>query len=155
MGIFLGSPAAERPSALPLDKGSAMLNSGTILIADGSTYAALDLSAAVEENDGHVAGPVGTLAEASAILDRREIAGAIVDCELADASALVLRLAEEGVPVVAQTSTPLPPALDALDGRLAVLMRPVDSRTVIDILAGEIGRAKMRPRLGVAPNLVP
>lgn len=130
-----------------------MFNSGTILIADGSTYAALDLSAAVEENDGRVAGPVGNLAEASAILDSHEVAGAIVDCELADASALVLRLAETGVPVVVQTSTTLPPALEDLDGRLPVLMRPVDSRTVVDILAGEISRAKMRPRLKPAANV--
>ena len=67
----------------------------------------------IEACQGRVAGPVDTLAEALAILDSGGVAGAIVDCELDDAAALVLRLAERGVPLVMLTSTPLPPALDA------------------------------------------
>ena len=50
-------------------------------------------------------------------------------------------LTETGVPLVVQTSVPLPPALDALYGQLSVLMRPVDSRVVLDALANEIGKA--------------
>ena len=40
-----------------------MLGSKTILIVDESGYAALDLSEAIEESDGCVAGPVATLSE--------------------------------------------------------------------------------------------
>ena len=116
-----------------------MLGSRTILIVDGSTYAALDLAAAVEDNDGCVAGPVATLSEALAILDSHDIAGAIVDCGLPEASALIVRLADSGVPLV-----PLPPALDQLDGRLSMLMRPADPRTIIDKLVGQIGKAALR-----------
>ena len=101
-----------------------MFGSKTILIADGSIYAALDLSQAVEASEGCVAGPVETLSEALTILDSRHLAGAIVDCELPDATALVMWLTETGVPLVVQTSVPLPPALDALYGQLSVLMRP-------------------------------
>ena len=119
-----------------------MLRSKTILIADGSTYAALDLAAAIEANEGRVAGPVQTLAEALAIIGSRSVAGAIVDCELADAAALVLRLAEKGVPVIAQTSVPLPPELQQLDDQLPVVMRPVDPDQVVAILAGEIGEVE-------------
>lgn len=139
-----------RDSALPLGLGVAMLGSRTILIADGSTYAALDLSAAIEEFEGCVAGPVATLPEAFAILDSADVAGAIVDCDLPDASALILRLAATAVPLVVQTSIPLPSALEQLDGRLSVVMRPVDPRTVIDALLGEI-RKRAQPddhRLG-------
>lgn len=121
-----------------------MFDSKTILIADGSTYAALDLTEAVEDGEGCVAGPVASLAEALTILDEGDVAGAIVDCGLDDASALILRLAEAHVPMVVQTSIPLPEALDTLDGRLSVLMRPVDARTVIDSLAHEIGKAEQR-----------
>jgi len=121
-----------------------MFGSKTILIADGSTYAALDLSAAVEESEGYVAGPVDTLYEAMTILESGGVCGAIVDCELPDAPALIMRLAETGVPVVVQTSMPLPPALEALDGRLSVVMRPIDAQTVIDTLADEIGKAELR-----------
>jgi hypothetical protein len=120
-----------------------MLGSRTILIVDGSTYAAVDLAAAVEDNDGCVAGPVATLSEALAILDSHDIAGAIVDCGLPEASALIVRLADSGVPLVVQTSIPLPPALDRLDGRLSMLMRPADPRTIIDKLVGQIGKAAL------------
>ena len=115
-----------------------MFGSKTILIADGSTYAALDLALAVEANGGRVAGPVQTLAEALAIIGSRSIAGAVVDCELADAATLVLRLVDSNVPLVAQTSIPLPETLQALDGRLPVLMRPVDPNMIVAVLASEI-----------------
>ena len=132
-----------------------MFGSKTILIADGSTYAALDLAAAVEASDGLVAGPVQTLAEALAIIESRTIAGAIVDCELADAAALVLRLAEAGVPVIAQTSVPLPPVLQELDGRLPVVMRPVDPDRVIALLAREIDGSKGDAVIEEQPSIQP
>ena len=118
-----------------------MFGSKTILIADGSTYAALDLSEAVEDSQGCVAGPVDTLSEAMTILDSGNVAGAIVDCELPNAAALIMRLTESGVPLVVQTSIPLPQALECMDDRLHVLMRPIDARTVIDALELEIGKA--------------
>ena len=49
-------------------------------------------------------------------------------------------LTETGVPLVVQTSVPLPAALDALYGQIAVLMRPVEPRIVLDALASEIGK---------------
>jgi hypothetical protein len=130
-----------------------MLSSRTILIADGSIYAALDLSAAIEDCNGTVAGPVGTLPEALAILDSRDVAGAVIDCEIADATGLILRLAGEGVPLVLQTSMPLHPALERLDGPLSVLMRPVDARTVVINLANEIQKASSNNhKLSPDPN---
>ena len=129
-----------------------MFGSRTILIADGSTYAALDLAAAVEANGGRVAGPVQTLAEAGAILGSSRIAGAIVDCELDDATELVLRLAEAGVPVIAQTSIPLPASLQELDGRLPVMMRPIDAGKVIATLAHEIDESDMRNEMCLVPG---
>jgi hypothetical protein len=124
-----------------------LLDSKTILIADNSIYAALDLSQAIEDFDGCVAGPVDSLTEALAIVDSGTIAGAVVDCELPDAAALVLRLTERGVPLVVQTSIPLPPELERLDGRLSVLMRPIDARTVIASLVEEFAKPP-RPQLG-------
>ena len=124
----------------------------TILIADGSTYAALDLAAAVEANGGRVAGPVQTLAEAAAILGSNRIAGAIVDCELTDATALVLRLAEAGVPVIAQTSIPLPAALQELDGQLPVMMRPIDAEKVIITLEHQMDESDLRNEMCLVPD---
>lgn len=121
-----------------------MLKSRTILIADSSTYAALDLTQAVEDCEGCVAGPVATLSEALTILDSVEVAGAIVDGDLAEASPLIMQLTETGVPIVVQTSLPLPSVPGDLEARLPVLMRPVDPRTVIDTLVSEMG--KIEPR---------
>ena len=129
-----------------------MFGSKTILIADASTYAAIDLAVTVEACQGRVAGPVDTLSEALNILESGEVAGAIVDCELDDAAALVLRLAEGGVPLVMLTSTPLPPALDALEGRLPVLMRPVAIRTLIHRLVIEMGDSTQASAEGPAPG---
>jgi hypothetical protein len=114
----------------------------TILIADGSTYAALDLAQVIEDCEGCVAGPIATMPEARAILDSGTVAGAIVDCELPEASKLIMWLADAGVPLVVQTSLSLPEALESLNGKLSVLKRPVDPRTVIESLANEIGKAE-------------
>ena len=117
-----------------------MFGSKTILIADGSSYAALDLCDVIEQSEGYVAGPVSTISDAFTIIDSGDVAGAIVDCELPEAAKLVMRLAEAGVPLVVQTSVPLPPALEPLEGRLPVLMRPIDPRAVIRTLANAMGR---------------
>ena len=77
-GICLSCPRPRDPK-LPLEKGRPML--GSILIVDGNAYNGFGLSLAIEENDGCVAGPVATAADARIILDSRPIAGAIVDCD--------------------------------------------------------------------------
>jgi len=129
-----------------------MLGSKTILIVDESGYAALDLSEAIEESDGCVAGPVATLSETATILDSTCVCGAIVDCQLADAYDVVMLLAERDVPIVVQISTSLPHGLGDLSERASVLVRPVDSRTVIETLLMEIGRCEMRGSNTLAPG---
>lgn len=135
--------AAERPRA-PAQKGDAMLGSKTILIVDESGYAALDLSQAIEESDGCVAGPVATLSETVTILDSTCVCGAIVDCQLADAFDVVTLLTERDVPIVVQLSASLPHSLGDLSERASVLVRPVDPRTILESLLMEIGRSEMR-----------
>ena len=117
----------------------------TILIADSSTYAALDVAQAIEDCEGCVAGPIATMSEALAVFGSGTVAGAIVDCELAEAPKLIMWLADTGVPLVVQTSLPLPEALESLNGKLSVLMRPVDPHTVLEALANEISKAKAAP----------
>jgi DNA-binding response OmpR family regulator len=114
-----------------------VLESRTILIVDDNAYNALDLSSAIEANGGRVAGPVDTFAEAVAILESEDIAGAIIDGELAqfDASELVTDLARRDVPFVLQLCAALPPAVDGLDGRAVVLTKPVDPGLVVASLS--------------------
>jgi len=121
-----------------------MLGSKTILIVDESGYAALDLSEAIEESDGCVAGPVATLSETLTILDSTCVCGAIVDCQLADAFDVLMLLTERDVPIVVQISASLPHSLGDLSEKASVLVRPVDPRTVLETLLIEIGISEMR-----------
>ncbi len=127
-----------------------MLNSMTILIFDGNGYSSLDLSEAIEESEGCVAGPVATLSEALTILDSGDVEGAIVDCELPEASEVVMLLTERDVPVVIQTSLALPQSLAGLADlgeRATVLTRPVDPRTILETLLIEVGRSSCESRI--------
>lgn len=119
-----------------------MLGSTTILIVDANAYDGLGLSLAIEQNDGCVAGPVATAADVRMILDSRSIAGAIVDCDIdgSEASDVVMLLAGEGIPTVVQTVWPPPTALQSLNGKTTVLIKPVDTTLVLNALLIEIDR---------------
>lgn len=133
-----------------------MLNSMTILIFDGSGYSSLDLSEAIEESEGRVAGPVATLSETVTILESIDVGGAIVDCEVPGASEVVMLLAQRDVPLVIQTSVALPQSLGDLGERASVLTRPVDPRTLLETLLIEVGRSELRASnmLGPIPKAV-
>jgi hypothetical protein len=120
-----------------------MFGSKTILIVDVNAYNGVDLSLAIEERDGCVAGPVGTIEDVRTILDSLSIAAAVVDCDIdgSEAADVVMLLAGEGIPTVVQTIWPPPPALQTLDGRTTVLLKPVDAALLLDTLLVEIGRA--------------
>lgn len=114
------------------------------MIVDESSYAALDLSDAIEESEGQVAGPVATLSEALTILDSTSIAGAIVDCELAHGFEVFMLLAQREIPMVVQISASLPPLLGDLRDSASVLVRPVDPGTILQALVMEMGKSEMR-----------
>jgi hypothetical protein len=121
-----------------------MFDSKTILVLDDGVYTGLDLADAIGAMDGTVAGPVTTIADTLGILDSTPIGGAVIDCELADAPAMATVLSEQNVPIVLQVSGELPEALRCLEGTVCVLMRPVDSQTVVETLLVEIGKIEAR-----------
>ncbi len=121
-----------------------MFASGTVLIVDEGGYSAIDLSAAIEESEGCVAGPVSTLTEAISLLDSTNVCGAVVDCDLADACEVVMLLVQRDVPVVIQMSARLPHSLEDLGDKASFVVRPVDPRTVLDCLLLQIGRSETR-----------
>lgn len=126
-----------------------MLGSRTILIVDENGYDAFDLSQAIEESEGCVAGPVATLAETMVLLDCADLGGAIVDFELAEASQIVMLLAKRNVPVVVQISSHLPPSQCQFEGGASVLVRPVEPHTVLQSLLMEIGKSEPNPSNGL------
>ncbi|MEA3031484.1 MAG: hypothetical protein QOG13_2809 [Sphingomonadales bacterium] len=120
-----------------------MFGEKAILIVEDDAYAALDLSMAVEELDGRVVGPVGTVAEALAILESQEIAAAILDVELADRNVtpVVTLLAEKGVPFVVHTGTGLPFDLAELHPSVTVLRKPTKPTVVLALLLNRMDAA--------------
>ncbi len=117
-----------------------MFSDAPILIAEDNLYVALDLSNAVEDMDGRVVGPASTVIEALSLLATRAVAGAIVDCQLADrdAAPLARRLAERRVPFIIHTSAPVPRDIGDLHPRVPVLMKPLQSSAVLACLLDEM-----------------
>lgn len=117
-----------------------MLDNKAILIVEDNCFVALDLAFAVEDVGGSVVGPVASVAEAMALLETHQIAGAVLDCQLVDrdVTPVVMCLVEQGVPLVVHTGTGLPPAVAEVHPHLPVLLKPLKPAIVIEVLVGEI-----------------
>jgi ActR/RegA family two-component response regulator len=113
-----------------------MLVRKSIMIAEDKAFLALDLALEVENLDGVVVGPVASVADALVLIDTVAMAGAVVDCQLADrdATPLVMALVARAIPVVIQTGTALPAGLALLQPRLPVLRKPVQPLSVLAAL---------------------
>lgn len=123
-----------------------MFNSRRILIVEDESFVVIELVEEVERSGGAVVGPVPTVAEALALLDRHKIDAAILDVQLLDGeiSPVALRLIEQGTPLVFQTGTGLPVALVELDIELAVVLKPVAPVIILELLLAEIMRQAAR-----------
>jgi hypothetical protein len=124
-----------------------MLEDKPVLIVQDNVYQALDLCAAVEQLDGRVIGPIGTIADALVVLDNEYIAAAVVDCELPDGdmTPLVEALSKKGVPFVIQSTTAIPPEIATVRPGGRVLIKPIQARDVASILAHEVIKARFSP----------
>jgi ActR/RegA family two-component response regulator len=121
-----------------------MLEDKPVLIVQDNIYLALDLCSAVEQLQGRVIGPVGSVADAMAILDSEVVAAAVVDCELPDGAVtpLVEALCKMGVPFVVQSAN-VPPEIAMIRPSVPVLVKPIQARDVASILAHEVIKTQM------------
>jgi len=122
-----------------------VLRDKPVLIVEDNVYLALDLSSAVESLNGIVVGPVGTLEEAFATVDRQYIAAAVLAFELPDSSSIPLArvLIRKRVPFVIHADTYIPSALSALRPGIPVLIKPIDPQDVVSILAHEVAKFEL------------
>ena len=122
-----------------------MLTDIPVLIVVDRAYLALDLADAVEQLNGLVIGPVGTVTDALQILDSQEVAAAILDYELpaGDAAPVVRALLRKNVPFVIHTGVPVSREILALRPKTPVLMQPVRPEDVATILAHEVIKAEL------------
>ena len=119
-----------------------MLEKKLVLVVEDNAFLALDLSQAIEDLDGLVAGPTNRVAHALELLDNEEIVAAIVDCHLVGQDVLMLagRLAELNVPFIAHVETELPDAFASLHPEVPVLRKPVQPQSVMACLLTEMGK---------------
>lgn len=114
-----------------------------ILIVEDEAIIALNLAYAVEDVAGEVVGPVGSIAEAFALLDVAPVSGAVLDANLADGEVtpLALHLLERGVPFVLHTGTGLPADLAAAPVNLSLVMKPAQAMRVVAALMQKLDPA--------------
>ena len=110
-----------------------MLEGLPVLIVENEPLIALDLTAAVLEQNGIVIGPVPTVAEALAILADQPIGAAILDAKLddRDITPVAVRLIEQAVPFVIHSGTGLPAELAARHPDLPVILKPKRPEDVV------------------------
>lgn len=113
-----------------------MFGAKTILIVEKNAYEALDLTLAIQDLDGRVAGPVATIDDVRLILDDEAVAGAVVNCELENEQShgVVLLLIERNVPWVGQTSGSPHESPATAGKRCTLLRKPIDVRLVLSNL---------------------
>ena len=115
-----------------------MLQSKNILIVDANIYQTIDLSGAIEAVEGRVAGVVTTVEEVADVLKTCIVHGAVIDCQLPEASAVVMLLHEQDVAMVLQVGPAVPEPLRALDGKVSILPRPAACETVLNALSEKL-----------------
>jgi CheY-like chemotaxis protein len=115
-----------------------------VLIVEDEPFIAFDLALSVEDAGGVVAGPVGSVREALALLSTTEVAGAILDVHLSDRDVTPVAelLISRGVPIVFQSGIGLPPALRARYPDLPVFSKPVISSRLVETLMTMIHEKK-------------
>lgn len=98
-----------------------------VLVVEDEIFVALDVAATVEDANGTVLGPVGTVRQAIDIINRNEVDAAILDVNLADGDveAVLDRLKSRDVFVVIHTGGGLPARLAARYPGIPDFQKPV------------------------------
>jgi DNA-binding NtrC family response regulator len=122
-----------------------VLRDKPVLIVEDNIYLALDLSNAVESLSGHVVGPVGTIEEALSLVESRAIAAAVLGFDFpgVDVIPLARALIQKRVPFVIHADDYIPSTLSVLRPGIPVLIKPIQPRDVVSILAHEVARFEL------------
>lgn len=111
-----------------------------VLVVEDEIFVALDVAATVEDANGTVLGPVGTVRQAIDIINRNEVDAAILDVNLADGDveAVLDRLKSRDVFVVIHTGGGLPARLAARYPEVPVFQKPVPPSVLTRTLASAL-----------------
>lgn len=112
-----------------------------ILVVEDEIFVALDLAATVEDANGTVIGPVGTVRQAIELLNRYDVDAAVLDVNLADGDfePILHRLKSRDVFVVVHTGGGLPAAIAAQYPEMPVFQKPIPLNVLTRSLASALG----------------
>ena len=123
-----------------------MLNDALVLIAEDEAFIALDVTMAVHDAGGRVAGPAASVKQALALIGTMPIAAAILDVNLSDGdiSLVAEALLAAGIPIIIQTGVGLPENLRARFPNLTVQIKPCTAAHLVAQLAKLIADRQTR-----------
>ena len=110
-----------------------MLNNTLVLVAEDEAIIALDVTMAIEDAGGKVAGPAASVRQALALIEAMPIAAAILDVNLSDGdiSPVAEALLTAGIPIILQTGVGLPAELVARFPDLTVQIKPCTAASLV------------------------
>lgn len=117
-----------------------------VLVVEDEIFVALDVAATVEDAQGTVIGPVGTVKQAIDLIDKQDVDAAILDVNLADGDLepILERLKSRNVFVVVHTGGGLPPHLAARYPDVPVFRKPVPPYVLTRALANAFSSHTMQ-----------
>ena len=117
-----------------------MLTGSLVLIAEDQIFIALDLALAVEDAGGEVAGPVASVENALALIERRPITAAILDSNLTDGdiTLVAIKLLDANIPIIIQSGVGIPRELAIRFPELVVYIKPYVAADLVSKLSSLI-----------------
>jgi len=115
-----------------------------VLVVEDEIFVALDVAATVEDANGTVVGPVGTVRQAIDLISKQPVDAAILDVNLADGDLepILDHLKSQNIFVVIHTGGGLPAHLAARYPEVPVFQKPVPpyvlTRALATALSSEI-----------------
>lgn len=108
-----------------------------VLVVEDEIFVALDVAATVEDANGKVVGPVGTVKQAIELISKQDVDAAILDVNLADGDLepVLDRLKSRNIFVVIHTGGGLPKHLAARYPEVPVFHKPVPPYVLTRALA--------------------
>lgn len=117
-----------------------------ILVVEDEIFVALDVAATVEDANGTVVGPVGTVRQAMDLINRNEVDAAILDVNLIDGNVepILDRLKSRNTFVVIHTGGGLPADLAARYPEVPVFQKPIPPTILTRTLATALSAGAVR-----------
>lgn len=114
-----------------------MLNNILVLVAEDEAVIALDITMAIYDAGGQVAGPAASVKQAMNLISTMPVEAAILDINLSDgnSSPVALALLAAGIPIVLQSGVGLPADLMAKFPDLTAHIKPCSATSLVHHLA--------------------